>query len=395
MTDRVGRSSDSVGRTSDSVRHSMWRTGEAVRRPRLAGLGASPSVAARQLPLGGSDWIGLFGGRLQAGRLWLADWRAPFGGGCLEWELPQAEAVRRPRLAGLGASPSVAARQLPLGGSDWIGLLVGQLQAGRLRLADRRAAFGGGCLEWELPQAEAVRRPRLAGLGASPSVAARQLPLGGSDWIGLLVGQLQAGRLWLLDRRAPFGGGCLEWELPQAEAVRRPKLARLGASPTVAARQLPLGGSDWSGLFGGRLQAGRLWLLDRRAPFGGGCLASGSCRRRRGRPCGGPGWRGWEPPPQSLRDSSPSGGAIGSGCSWGNSRPAHFGSWIGALRSAVAASIGSSRPLPPACAGAGCGVFTRRVGGEEIRAADPRIRSATPCGRPGGEGIRVVQRIPR
>ena len=61
----------------------------------------------------------------------------------------------------------------------------------------------------------------------------------------------------------------------------------------------------------------------------------------RGRPCGGPGWRGWEPPPQSLRDSSPSGGAIGSGCSWGNSRPPHFGSWIGALRSAVAASSGS------------------------------------------------------
>ena len=253
MTDRVGRSSDSVGRTSDSVRHSMWRTGEAVRRPRLAGLGASPSVAARQLPLGGSDWIGLFGGRLQAGRLWLLDRRAPFGGGSPEWELPQAEG-------------------------------------------------------------EAVRRPRLAGLGASPSVAARQLPLGGSDWIGLFGGRLQAGRLWLLDRRAPFGGGSPEWELPQAEAVRRPRLAGLGASPSVAARQLPLGGSDWIGLFGGDC---------RLADFGSriGALRSavappsGSCRRRR--PCGGPGWRGWEPPPQSLRDSSPSGGAIGSGCSGG------------------------------------------------------------------------------
>ena len=62
---------------------------------------------------------------------WQGDWRAPFGGGSPEWELPEAEgeAVRRPRLAGLGASPSVAARQLPLGGSDWIGLL------------------GGGCLD--------------------------------------------------------------------------------------------------------------------------------------------------------------------------------------------------------------------------------------------------------
>ena len=387
MTDRVGRSSDSVGRTSDSVRHSMWRTGEAVRRPRLAGLGASPSVAARQLPLGGSDWIGLrgansrlagfgscrrapfgggspewelpqaeavrrprlaglgaspsvaarqlplggsdwiglFGGRLQAGRLWLLDRRAPFGGGCLEWELPQAEAVRRPRLARLGASPSVAARQLPLGGSDWIGLFGGRLQAGRLWLLDRRAAFGGGCLEWELPQAEAVRRPRLAGLGASPSVAARQLPLGGSDWIGLLVGQLQAGRLWLLDRRAPFGGGSPEWELPQAEAVRRPRLARLGASPSVAARQLPLGGSDWIGLLVGRLQAGRLWLLDRRAPFGGGCLdrsqpPSAPCLRR-GRlrrlhpQSGGRGDPGGRSPDSVGHSLWPTGGRGDPGCS--------------------------------------------------------------------------------
>ena len=49
--------------------------------------------------------------------------------------------------------------------------------------------------EGELPQAgaDAVRRPRLAGLGTSPSVAARQLPLGGSDWIGLLGGRFQGG----------------------------------------------------------------------------------------------------------------------------------------------------------------------------------------------------------
>ena len=37
----------------------------------------------------------------------------------------------------------------------------------------------------ELPQAEG--EAELAGLGASPSVAARQLPLGGSCWIGLLA----------------------------------------------------------------------------------------------------------------------------------------------------------------------------------------------------------------
>ena len=45
--------------------------------------------------------------------------------------------------------------------------------------------------------------------------------------------------------------------------------------------------------------------------------------------------RGWGPPPQSLRDSSPSGGAVGSGCSWGNLRLTHVGSWIGALPLAV------------------------------------------------------------
>ena len=54
----------------------------------------------------------------------------------------------------------------------------------------------------------------------------------------------------------------------------------------------------------------RRWL-----PASGSCRRRRRRRRRRGRPCGGPGWRGWEPPPQSLRDSSPSGGAIGSGCS--------------------------------------------------------------------------------
>ena len=41
----------------------------------------------------------------------------------------------------------------------------------------------------------------------------------------------------------------------------------------------------------------------------------GSRRRLRGRLHAPSDKRGWEPPPQSLRDSSPSGGAIGSGCS--------------------------------------------------------------------------------
>ena len=289
MTDRVGRSSDSVGRTSDSVRHSMWRWPNLGFRRTLnvadgGGRAAAQAGGAGSLPLSRCatapprgerldrvvrgatpGWQALAPRSARSVRRWL-----PRVGACRR---RRGRAVRRPRLAGLGASPSVAARQLPLGGSDWIGLFGGRLQAGRLWLLDRRAPFGGGSPEWELPQAEAVRRPRLARLGASPSVAARQLPLGGSDWIGLFG-------------RAPFGGGSPEWELPQAEG--RPRLARLGASPSGCATAPPRGER-----------------LDR--------VVRGDCR---------------------LAD---------------------FGSRIVALRSAVAALIGSSPPLPPACAGAGCG----------------------------------------
>ena len=84
--------------------------------------------------------------------------------------------------------------------------------------------------EGELPQAgaDAVRRPRLAGLGTSPTVAARQLPLGGSDWIGLF-------------------GGCFV-----GDAEAGPALALLGAEAAVV-----VGGervSTWRRLF---LRSGR------------------------------------------------------------------------------------------------------------------------------------------
>ena len=36
------------------------------------------------------------------------------------------------------------------------------------------------------------------------------------------------------------------------------------------------------------------------------------------------------------------------------------------------------------------GISPRCAGGEGIRSADPRTRSATPCGRPGREGIRAA-----
>ena len=115
-----------------------------------------------------------------------------------------------------------------------------------------------------------------AGLGASPSVAARQLPLGGSD----------------------LGGGV------RAALV----VAWLGVSPSVAARQLPLGGSDLGGGVRAALVVACLGVSPqslRDSSPSGGAIWEGECVRPSL-------WRGWESPPQSLRDSSPSGGAIGS-----------------------------------------------------------------------------------
>ena len=62
------------------------------------------------------------------------------------------------------------------------------------------------------------------------------------------------------------------------------------------------GGVDWLGGEGRTGDLGNLCTTLR--PLCGGRGAGG-----------GPSWRGWEPPPQSLRDSSPSGGAFGSDCS--------------------------------------------------------------------------------
>ena len=131
--------------------------------------------------------------------------------------------------------------------------------------------------------------------------------------------------LLVADRGRPCGGpGWRGWE-PPPQSLR-------DSSPSGGAIGAGCSGGDCRlADFGSRIVALRSAVA----------AASGSCRRRR--PCGGPGWRGWEPPPQSLRDSSPSGGAIGSGCSGGDSRLAHLGSWIGALRSAVAAASGSCR----------------------------------------------------
>ena len=64
-----------------------------------------------------------------------------------------------------------------------LGLLVGTLLAADRRCLNRGAPFGGRCPDRDQPTSvpcseRSQRRTELAGLGASPSVAARQLPLG-------------------------------------------------------------------------------------------------------------------------------------------------------------------------------------------------------------------------
>ena len=163
------------------------------------------------------------------------------------------------------------------------------------------------------------RSPPLARLGASPSVAARQLPLGGSDWIGLFgrglsgwqalaPGSARSVRRWLPRVGAAAGG---EWRpcrpISRIGAVGSLPLSRCATAPPRGERlDRSCSGGD------SRLAGFGSWIGALRSAV---APASGSCRRRRWRPCGGSSdWRGWEPPPQSLRDSSPSGGAIGSGC---------------------------------------------------------------------------------
>ena len=180
--------------------------------------------------------------------------------------MPQAEeedvAVQ---LRSARASPSVATRQLPLGGSDFrsdsqILPLRGRCPVGA---EGEAAALRHHSRSWEPP----------------PSVATRQLPRRGSDF------------------RSEFPNSPPEGEMPpRGRGGGRPAslpFAQLGASPSVAARQLPLGGSDFR-------SDSQILPLRGRCPVG----AEGEAALCRHYP------RSWEPPPQSLRDSSPSGGAI-------------------------------------------------------------------------------------
>ena len=280
--DSLGRSPDSVGRSLGFGRPNPGLVGGGRL---LQGRRRGSCRRRRGRPCGGPGWRG---------------WEPPpqslrdsspsggaIGSGCSGGDS---------RLAGFGsrigalrsavAPPSGSCRRRrPCGGPGWRGWepppqsLRDSSPSGDLRGSPRLlrtfprsvAPFGGGCHE--------VRKVGscMASLSGERAPGAplclRHLPprSGGSDWSGLFGGRLQAGRLWLLDRRAPFGGGS-----PRVGAAagggRAAAQVRLGASPSVAARQLPLGGSDWIGLFGRGLQAGRLRLADWRAPFGGGCL---------------------------------------------------------------------------------------------------------------------------
>ena len=191
--------------------------------------------------------------------------------------------------------------------------------------------------EGELPQAEgeAWRRTWLAGLGASPSVAARQLPLGGRSWIGLLARCVRR-LLWANSRLVNVGSwiGAIPSAVAAAGSGARARAVGAGGSATARSEIAP---------------------------------PRGSCRRLRGRPGGGPSWQGWEPPPQSLRDSSPSGGAVGSDCS----------------RAACGASVGSD------CSRVVGGAVTewQRGGSPAPKLGGPPSAFGISPRKAGGEGI--------
>ena len=190
---------------------------------RLTGWGASPSVAARQLPLGGRCWR------------------------------QRGECLARCRLTVLGVSPSVAARQLSRRGEQLKaeGGVFGGLQAdglGSFPLSRCATAPARG-EQLQAEGGECLARCRLTGWGVSPSVAARQLPLGGS------MLEAEGGSAWRV------AGGRARESPPQSlrdssrsggavggrggECLAPCKLTGWGVSPSVAARQLSLGGSDF------------------------------------------------------------------------------------------------------------------------------------------------------
>ena len=197
-------------------------------------------------------------------------------------------------------------------------------------------------------------------------------------------------RIWVV-RRIPG------WTVRRRRAsVRRAGLAGLGASPSVAARQLPLGGSDWIGLFGRGLQAGGLRLADWRwlprsvaAPLCHSVTSPPAPRGERGsgRPISGFGR------PLLVADRGESGAGrpisgfgrpllVADRGESGAGRPIPgFGR---PLLVADRGERGAGRPILRIRSATPCG----RPGREGSRSADPRIRSATPCGRPGREGSR-------
>ena len=221
---------------------------------------------------------------------------------------PGETAVRRVRCEGgeryLVREPPSACRHLPPLRELEITPLRGEPAGGDSRLA----GFGS----WI-----SVGPPRSGGRGrAAAQVGSGGAPRGSRGERLDRVAELQAGRLWLLDLR--------RW-LPRVGAGREVEAAQVARLQSL--RDSSPGRAIGSGCLG--------W--DSRLPdFGSwiGALRSavaprvGAAERRRWRPCGGPGWRGWEPPPQSLRDSSPSGGAIGSGCSGETPGLAGFGSGL-------------------------------------------------------------------
>ena len=135
----------------------------------------------------------------------------------------------------------------------------------------------------EPPSAPCLRRGRLRHLP----------PRSGGRWEMEITRRSPRGERFPI----PFPTSPPEGEMPRRGRGGGTAVSRscAQASPSVAARQLPLGGSDFR-------SPSQLRPLRGRCPIG----AEGETapHRHYSRSC--------EPPPQSLRDSSPSGGAMGS-----------------------------------------------------------------------------------
>ena len=125
------------------------------------------------------------------------------------------------------------------------------------------------------------------GAGSLPLSRCATAPPRGERLDRAARGGLQAGRLRLLDRRAPFGGGSSEWELPQAEGEGRAaaQVGAVGSLPLSRCATAPPRGErldrvvrgatpGWQALAPRPARSVRRWLPRVGAAAGGGRAAA-------------------------------------------------------------------------------------------------------------------------